>query len=267
VTSLENTNRFITLSEHLAQAENKRQGVEPLTSIDPEITVVEAYQVQLATVERKIAEGRRIVGKKIGLTSRAMQKLLGVDQPDYGHLLDDMEVADRGSISPQLVLQPKVEAEIAFVLKKDLVGPHVTVPEVLLATDYVVPALEVVDSRVSDWKIKLQDTIADNASSGLYVLGEKKLRPTDIDLAQVGVVFYKNGEIMNTGVGAAALGHPAFCVAWLANKLFEFGITLKAGEIILSGALSAAVNAEPGDHFQARFAHLGEVSVGFSITE
>jgi 2-keto-4-pentenoate hydratase len=265
VTSLENRNRFITLSEHLAQAEIKRQGVEPVTSIDPEMTTEEAYQVQLATIEKKKAAGRRVVGKKIGLTSEAMQKLLGVDQPDYGHLLDDMEIANGESISPQLVLQPKVEAEIAFILKHDLIGPHVTIPEVLLATEYVVPALEIVDSRISDWKIKLQDTIADNASSGLYVLGStKKWKPIDIDLAQVGVVLYKNGEIMNTGVGAAALGHPASCVAWLANKLFEYGITLKAGEVILSGALSAAVNAEPGDHFQARFAHLGEVSVRFS---
>lgn len=256
-------NQSIILSEHLAQAEMKRQGVEPLTSIHPGLTIEEAYQVQLATIEKKKESGKQIVGKKIGLTSTAMQKLLGVDQPDYGHLLDDMVIGNGERIPSQLVLQPKVEAEIAFVLKQDLVGPRVTVPEVLLATEYVVPALEVVDSRIADWKIKLQDTIADNASSGLYVLGEKKLRPSEIDIAQVGVVLYKNGEIMNTGVGAAVLGHPAACVAWLANKLFEFGITLKAGEVILSGALSAAVNAEPGDHFQARFAHLGEVSVYF----
>ncbi|RAS83654.1 2-keto-4-pentenoate hydratase [Priestia endophytica] len=257
-------NKWITLSEHLAEAERQSEGVEPLTSIEPELTIEEAYQVQLATIEKKVAEGNRIVGKKIGLTSIAMQKLLGVNQPDYGHLLDDMVIGNGEDISSRLVIQPKVEAEIAFILKKDLTGPHVTIPEVLLATEYVVPALEVVDSRIADWKIKLQDTIADNASSGLYVLGETKLRPEEIDLAQVGMVLSKNGEVMNTGVGAAVLGHPASCVAWLANKLFEFGITLKAGEVILSGALSAAVNAEPGDKFQARFAHFGEVSVGFS---
>lgn len=256
--------KSVRFSDHLAQAIIRRQGVAPLTELDPTITVEEAYQVQLLTINRLVEAGQRIVGKKIGLTSLAMQKLLGVDQPDYGHLLNTMAVENGESISFDRVLQPKVEAEIAFVLKKDLVGPRVTVMDVLQATDYVVPSLEVVDSRVTDWKIKLADTIADNASSGLYVLGGKPLSLNKLDLAQVGVVLYRNGEIMNTGVGAAALGHPAACVAWLANKLHEFGITLKAGEVILSGALSAAVNAEPGDHFHARFAHLGEVSVRFS---
>jgi 2-keto-4-pentenoate hydratase len=248
---------------HLAQAEKEQRGVSPLTELDPTITVEEAYQVQLFTIQGKVEAGQKVVGKKIGLTSLAMQKLLGVDQPDYGHLLDGMVVENGGEISRDRVLQPKVEAEIAFILKKDLVGPKVTATDVLLATDYVVPALEIVDSRITDWKIKLQDTVADNASSGLYVLGGKPLSVDQLDLAQVGVILYKNGEIMNTGVGAAALGHPANCVAWLANKLSEFRITLKAGEVILSGALSAAVNAEPGDHFQARFAHLGDVSVRF----
>jgi 2-keto-4-pentenoate hydratase len=193
-----------------------------------------------------------------------MQKLLGVDQPDYGHLLDSMVIENGAEISLKKVLQPKVEAEIAFVLKKDLKGPNVTVMDVLQAVDYVVPALEIVDSRVADWKIKLEDTIADNASSGLYVLGGKPLSVDQLDLAQVGMVLYKNGEVINTGVGAAALGNPAACVAWLANKLSDYEITLKAGEVILSGALSAAVDGKPGDYFQARFAHLGEVSVRFS---
>jgi 2-keto-4-pentenoate hydratase len=256
--------KAVKFSDHLAEAERGRQGVLPLTELDPHLTIEEAYQVQLLTIQRKLEAGQRITGKKIGLTSLAMQNLLGVDQPDYGHLLDGMVVENGGQISSTRVLQPRVEAEIAFILKKDLVGPRVTTLDVLQATDYVVPALEIVDSRVADWKIKLQDTVADNASSGLYVLGGKPLAVDQLDLAQVGVVLYKNGEIMNTGVGAAALGHPAACVAWLANKLFEFGITLKAGEVILSGALSAAVNAEPGDYFQARFAHLGEVNVRFA---
>jgi len=248
---------------HLEQAMEKRLGVEPLTSLDPAITMREAYRVQLHSVEKKVRAGVRILGKKIGLTSAAMQQLLQVDQPDYGHLMDDMVVENGGSIPFSRVLQPKVEAEIAFVLKRDLIGPRVTPLDVLLATDYVLPALEIVDSRIADWKIKLQDTVADNASSGLYVLGGKPVKPDAIDLPQVGMVLYKNGEIMNTGVGAAALGDPAACVAWLANKLFEFGISLKEGEVILSGALSAAVNAQPGDHFLARLAHLGEVQVHF----
>jgi len=251
------------LAEHLEQAVKTGKGVTPLTEMKPDLTLEEAYAVQLATIGKKVAAGSRIVGKKIGLTSLAMQQLLKVDQPDYGHLLDDMVVENGGVIPFSKVLQPRVEGEIAFVLKKDLIGPRITATDVLLATDYVLPSLEIVDSRVLDWKIKLADTVADNASSGLYVLGGKPVKPEDIDLTLAGMVLYKNGEIMNTGVGAAALGNPAACVAWLANKLFEFGITLKAGEVILSGALSAAVNAAPGDHFRARIAHLGEVSVSF----
>jgi 2-keto-4-pentenoate hydratase len=256
--------KIIRYADHLAQAVQTRTGVAPLTAIDSELSIEEAYQVQLLTIGRQLKSGGRVIGKKIGLTSLVMQKLLGVDQPDYGHLLDSMVVENGGAIPFRRVLQPKVEAEIAFVLKKDLMGPGVTAIDVLQATDYVIPALEIVDSRIADWKIKLPDTVADNASSGLYVLGGKPISVDQIDLQQVGMVLYKNGEIMNTGVGAAALGDPAICVAWLANKLAEFGISLKAGEVILSGALSAAINAEPGDFFHARFANLGEVSVRFT---
>jgi 2-keto-4-pentenoate hydratase len=257
------TDKWIKHAAHLEQAVEQGKGVEPLTVLDPELTVQDAYQVQLINIDKKVKAGSVIVGKKIGLTSLAMQQLLKVDQPDYGHLLDEMVVENGGAIPFSRVLQPRVEAEIAFVLKQDLIGPNVTALDVMLATDYVLPALEIVDSRVADWKIKLQDTIADNASSGFYVLGGKPMKPDAVNLPLVGSVLYKNGEIMNTGVGAAALGDPAACVAWLANKLFEFGIVLKAGEVILSGALSAAVQAKPGDHFRARLAHLGEVSVSF----
>ncbi|ABO68498.1 2-keto-4-pentenoate hydratase [Geobacillus thermodenitrificans] len=251
------------LADHLEEAEKSGCGVAPITTLVPEITVEMAYRVQLATIERKVEAGDVVVGKKIGLTSLAMQQLLSVDQPDYGHLLASMAVENGGEISWKRVIQPKVEAEIAFVLKQELVGPHVTALDVLRATDYVIPALEIVDSRIESWEIKLEDTIADNASSGLYVLGGKPLKPDRVDLAQMGMALYKNGELVNTGVGAAVLGHPANCVAWLANKLYEFGITLKAGEVILSGALSAAVDAAPGDYFHARFAYLGEVGVRF----
>lgn len=256
--------KITRFADHLAEAEKSGCGVEPLTSLDPTITAAEAYQVQLTTIERKVNAGAAIVGKKIGLTSLAMQKLLGVDQPDYGQLLDTMVVENKGEIPFQRVLQPKVEAEIAFFLKRDLTGPRVTAYDVLMATEYVLPALEIVDSRIADWKIKLQDTIADNASSALYVLGGHPVKPDQIDLAMVGMALYKNGELMNTGVGAAALGHPANCVAWLANKLSEFDMPLKAGEVILSGALSAAINAAPGDFFHTRIAHLGEVGVRFT---
>jgi 2-keto-4-pentenoate hydratase len=258
------TNKIDQLANHLQKAEMERKGVSPLTEYDSTLSIEDAYNVQLLTIQRKIEEGQKVVGKKIGLTSIAMQKLLGVDQPDYGHLLDGMVIENHGVITKDKVLQPKVEAEIAFILKNDLVGPRVTAMDVIQATDYVIPALEIVDSRIADWKIKLQDTIADNASSGLYVLGGKPMPIDQVDLAQIGIVLYKNGEIMNTGVGAAALGNPAVCVAWLANQLYEFGHHLKAGEVILSGSLSAAIDAKPGDYFHARFAHIGDVGVRFS---
>lgn len=251
------------LADALAQAEAQGRGIEPLTQQFPGLTIEMAYQIQLHNIQKKVAQGRKVVGKKIGLTSRAMQQLLGVDQPDYGHLLDDMVVENRGLISFSRLLQPKVEAEVAFVLKDDLMGPGITVDDVLRATDYVLPALEIVDSRIKDWKIKIEDTIADNASSGCFVLGGKPRKVDELDLVQFGMVLYQNGQVANTGVGVAALGNPAYCVAWLANKLAEFGIGLKAGEVILSGALSAAVDAHPGDVFQARLDGLGEVGVTF----
>ncbi|MBN8199200.1 MULTISPECIES: 2-keto-4-pentenoate hydratase [Bacillaceae] len=247
----------------LEGAEFSGTGVLPITSDNAGLTIEEAYQIQLENIKRKIERGKKIVGKKIGLTSLAMQQLLGVDEPDYGHLLDSMVVENGGKISIEKVLQPKVEAEIAFVLKKELKGPNVTALDVIQATDYVVPALEIVDSRIKDWKIKLPDTIADNASSGFYVLGGKPARLSDINLELIGMVLMKNGEVANTGVGAAALGNPINCVAWLANRLADFDISLKKGEVILSGALSAAVEANAGDIFTARFAHIGQVSVHF----
>ncbi|KKK39249.1 2-keto-4-pentenoate hydratase [Mesobacillus campisalis] len=247
---------------HLQEAEEGR-AVSPLTELYSSLTVDEAYQVQLKTIEQKVSEGQRIVGKKIGLTSFAMQNLLGVDQPDYGHLLEHMEVKNKGEIALNTLFQPKVEGEIAFILKKDLKGPSVTEQEVLEATDYIVPSLEIVDSRIKDWKIKLQDTIADNASCGLYVLGEQKVELEGLDLTKIEMSLYKNGELINQGTGADVLGHPAKCVAWLANKLSDYSVILKAGEVILSGALSAAVDAQKGDSFTAEFTKLGKVEVSF----
>lgn len=252
--------RFAT---KLAEAEISRVGIEPITYTDPDITINEAYHIQLENIKNKVNEGSKIVGKKIGLTSVAVQKLLGVNEPDYGHLLDTMVIENGGTISCENMIHPKVEGEIAFILKHDLKGPNVTVLDVLQATDYVVPSLEIVDSRIQDWKINLQDTVADNASSGFYVLGGKPTKIADINLELIGMAMYQNGEVVNTGVGAAALGDPAACVAWLANRLAEYDIPLKAGEVILSGALSGMVVAKPGDTFTARFAHLGQVSITF----
>lgn len=178
------------LSDKLAEAESTKIGTTPLTS-ETDLTVKDAYLVQLETISRKVKEGQKIIGKKIGLTSLAMQKLLGVGEPDYGHLLDGMVVENGGSISMDQVLQPKVEAEIAFILKKELKGPNVTALDVLRATEYILPALEIVDSRIKDWKIKLPDTIADNASSGLYVLGGKPVKVDEVDLELLGTVLTK----------------------------------------------------------------------------
>lgn len=255
--------KFKAFAKQLLEAEEKLIGTSPLTEEDPNLTVDEAYSIQLENIKQKTAEGQKVVGKKIGLTSKAMQDLLGVDEPDYGHLLDSMVVENGSAVPKNKVLQPRVEGEIAFILKEDLKGPNVTTLDVLKATDYILPAIEVVDSRVKDWKIKLQDTIADNASSAFYALGGKPVKIEDVDLELLGMVLVKNGKVVNTGVGAAALGNPAQCVAWLANRLADFDISLRAGEVILSGALSAAVDAEEGDTFTARFAHLGEVSLRF----
>ncbi|MHA6250791.1 2-keto-4-pentenoate hydratase [Oceanobacillus sp. CAU 1775] len=259
-----NSSKTKSHAKHLRDAWNNREGVQPLTTLDPTLSIDEAYYVQLHTIEEYVENGQRVTGKKIGLTSKAMQDMLGVGEPDYGHLTDYMEVENGGTISFNRVLQPKVEGELAFILKEDLVGPNITSLDVLKATDVILPALEIVDSRIKDWKITLEDTVADNASSGLYLLGDIPKKVTDIDIKQIGMALYKNEELQNTGVGAAALGDPAKCVAWLANKLAEYDITLKAGEVILSGALSAAIEAQPGDSFRAKFAELGEVSVTFT---
>lgn len=250
-------------AKELREAEETKLGIAPITSVRSDLTINDAYAIQLENIYRKLEQGHKVVGKKIGLTSLAMQNLLGVNEPDYGHLLDSMVIENGGAVPVDKVLQPKVEGEIAFILKKELRGPNVTTLDVLQATEYIVPALEIVDSRVQDWKIKLADTVADNASSGFFVLGGKPLKIDEVDMKLVGMVLTKNGEIINTGVGAAALGNPASCVAWLANKLSEFDIPLRQGEVILSGALSAAAEAKAGDVFTARFAHLGQVSVCF----
>lgn len=259
----EKENRIEEGFKHLLQAETSQISVSPLTELYPDLTVDEAYHIQLRMIEHKLQNGQRIVGKKIGLTSLAMQKLLGVDQPDYGHLLDVMDDTQTGRIAMEGLFEPRIEGEIAFILKKDLQGPSVTIDDVLEATDYVVPSLEIVDSRIRNWEIKLADTIADNASSGRFVLGKEHFSVNDLDLTKIEMKLYKNDEFINSGTGLDVMGHPAACVAWLANKLSEYGITLKANEIILSGAISAAVHAKAGDRFKAEFTHLGTVEVSF----
>lgn len=236
--------------------------IDPLTLTHPNLTLQDAYSIQLTNVSRALSLGERISGKKIGLTSRSMQELLGVHEPDYGHLYASMDVS-HGLIKKNRLIQAKVEGEIAFVLKEDLVGPHVSVEDVYKATDYVVAALEIVDSRIKDWKIKLIDTVSDNASCGVYVLSHKKVTLDRINLIEETMSLYKNGVLVNQGTGKAVLDNPAYCVAWLANKMFELGVSLKKGEVVLSGALTAMVSAQSGDEFEAQFGTLGSVKVKF----
>lgn len=255
--------RIEALADALDQAERTRSPIGPLTAAEPDLTPNDAYQVQLAWMRRRIGRGARVVGKKIGLTSHAMQAMLGVFEPDYGHVLDTMMIAPGDPVPVGELLQPKVEGELAFILDRDVPTPA-TPLDVLLATRLVVPSLEIVDSRVADWKIKLPDTVADNASSGRVVLADRGLRPEQLDLALVGMIFERNGEMLSSGAGAAVLGNPAAAVAWLANKLAEFDIPLKAGEVILSGAITAAVPVQAGDIFTARFGcGLGSVTARF----
>jgi 2-keto-4-pentenoate hydratase len=251
------------LADELLRAEQLRTPVEPLLERFPDLTVTQAYQIQMAAIDRRLQAGRRVVGKKIGLTSKAMQDALGVYEPDYGHLLDDMVVLNGQPIAADRMLQPRCEGEIAFLLKRDLTGPGVTIADVLAATEAVVPALEIIDSRIADWKIKLQDTVADNASSAFVVLGNTLTPPHGLDLRLTGMVMEKNGRVIATGAGAAVLGHPAAAVAWLANKLHEFDVYLRGGEVILSGSLAAASPLSAGDCFRAEFDRLGSVSVCF----
>lgn len=255
--------RINTLADMLLKAGQTRQPMGPITESDPGITVDEAYCIQLRVMELKKTAGQVVVGKKIGLTSLAMQTMLGVKEPDYGHILNGMVVMEGEKICAGDLIAPRIEGEIAFVLKEDLKGPGVTVMDVLRCSEGVVPALEIVDSRIRDWKIKLPDTVADNASSALIVLGGVLTPAQAIDLRTVGMVMEKNGEVLGTAAGAAVLGHPAQAVAWLANKLSAYGIVLRKGEVVLSGALAAAAPFAAGDFFRADFGPLGDVKIKF----
>ncbi|NYB75060.1 fumarylacetoacetate hydrolase family protein [Sedimentibacter hydroxybenzoicus DSM 7310] len=254
-----------TIHEKLAQALKKAEksciAIEQISK-DTNFTVDDAYKIQLINIERELSGGKKVTGKKIGLTSLAVQNMLGVNTPDFGHLLDSMEVKNN-TIQINTMIQPKVEGEIAFVLKEDIKGPDATAKDVLNATEYVAAAIEIVDSRIKDWKISLIDTVADNASSGMYVISDRKIDPKTIDLKNIEMNLYKDSEKINSGLGSAVLGDPAFSVAWLANALSKYGVVLKKGEIVLSGALSGMLTAEKGNKYTANFSELGSISVKF----
>jgi 2-oxopent-4-enoate/cis-2-oxohex-4-enoate hydratase len=257
-------NLITELGDELYQALTTRSVVEPLTNRYPGLDVEHAYQIQQRMIERRVQAGERIIGKKIGVTSRAVMNMLGVYRPDFGYMLDGMIYNEGELIDMATLIQPKAEGEIAFILKRDLMGPGVTNAQVLAATECVMPCFEIVDSRIRDWKIKIADTVADNASCGVFVLGDQAVDPRKIDLALCGMVLERNGEIVATGSGAAALGSPVNAVAWLANTMGALGIPLKAGEVILSGALAAMFPAKAGDSFRVSIGGLGSCSVRFN---
>ena len=258
-----NTDLIQSLGDELHAALAGVRMVEPLTSRHPDITIEDAYAIQQRLNSRRLEAGERIVGKKIGVTSQAVMNMLGVHQPDFGMLTDAMVFNEGQAIEAASLIQPKAEGEIAFLLKRDLMGPGVTAADVLAATEGVMACFEIVDSRVQDWKIKIQDTVADNASCGVFVLGDRVVDPRGLDLVTCGMVLEKNGEVVVTGAGAATMASPLNAMAWLANTLGRLGVPLKAGEVVLSGALGAMVPVKAGDNLRVAIGGIGGCSVRF----
>ena len=251
------------LAAELAEAERSRVPMSPLIGAHPGIDVVDAYEIQLMNIRQRVAEGAVIVGHKVGLSSEAMQKMMGVDEPDYGHLLADMAVFEDVPVNTAKYLFPRVEVEVGFILAEDLPGAGCTEDDVLAATAAYAPAIELIDTRIRDWKIALCDTIADNASSAGYVLGRERVSPKDIDITGIDAVLTRNGEVVAEGRSDAVLGNPVTAVAWLARKVDSFGVRLKAGDSVLPGSCTRAIDARPGDSFVADFAGLGSVRLSF----
>jgi len=251
------------LAAGLADAERSRVPITPLTAAHPDIDVVDAYEIQLINIRARLDDGARVIGHKVGLSSEAMQKMMGVDEPDYGHLLADMEVFEDIPVDTSKFLFPRVEVEVGFILADDLPGAGCTEDDVLAATAAYVPSIELIDTRIRDWKIALCDTIADNASSAGWVLGPQRVSPKDIDIKTIDAVLTRNGEVVAEGRSDAVLGNPVTAVAWLARKVDSFGVRLKAGDIVLPGSCTRAIDARPGDKFVADFAGLGSVRLSF----
>lgn len=250
-------------AQQLAQAEHTKQPIAPLTETHPNITVDEAYRIQLAQIEAKKAQGATVAGLKIGLTSKAMQDMLGVYTPDYGFILNTMVYDEATPVNASAFIQPKVEFELAFYFNKTLQGT-VTLADVIDAVDYVVPAIEIIDSRIADWRIRFEDTVADNGSSAGAIIGSTKTKLSDIaDITAVPMKAYKNGAFFDEATSAAVLGNPLEAIVWLANAVRDYGITIQAGTFALSGAVSKAVPFAAGDVFEADFGPLGSVRASF----
>tara|TARA_R110002110_G_scaffold406421_1_gene626382 strand:- start:198046 stop:198834 length:789 start_codon:yes stop_codon:yes gene_type:complete len=255
----------VALGEELYHALRSRSTVQPFTDRDIGITIEDAYHISQHMVQQRVSiDGEKVIGKKIGVTSKPVQDMLNVFQPDFGFLTDAMEYPDGAEIPVAgNLIQPKAEGEIAFRLKKDLVGPGVTEQDVLDATATIMPCFEIVDSRIDDWKIKIEDTVADNASCGVYVLGKNEVDPRDFDLPNLKMTIYKNGEFESEGLGSAVQGNPLTAVAWLANTLGEYGIPFRAGEVILSGSLAPLIPVVAGDEMKLELAGIGGCTCKF----
>jgi 2-oxopent-4-enoate/cis-2-oxohex-4-enoate hydratase len=253
------------LGEELYRALRERRTVAPLSARHPGLDIEAAYRISLNFLDRRLADGERVVGKKIGVTSKAVQDMLGVRQPDFGFMTDVMEVEDGAAVEIAAgLIQPRAEAEIAFILRADLNGPGVTDQDVLDATEAIAPCFEIVDSRIADWRIGIVDTVADNASCGVFVLGPARVDPRTVDLPALRVEVRKNGAFLSEGLGSAVQGSPLTAVAWLANTLGRLGVPLKAGEVILSGSLVPLAPAVPGDLFEMELQGVGRCSVRFT---
>lgn len=250
-------------ADALQRAEIDCAPIAPLSETWPAIDPADAYEIQLENVNRRVGAGAVVRGHKVGLSSRAMQQMLGVNEPDYGHLLDDMFVFEGSGLPADRYCSPRVEVEVGFVLGEALAGPGCSVADVLRATEFVMPCIEIIDSRIRDWKITLSDTIADNASSAGIVIGGSRRSLDNLDPRTIGAVLRRNGEIIDTGSSGAVLGNPATAVAWLANKVAAFGVKLDAGDVILPGSCTRAYGVGAGDHIRADFDGLGHVEVSF----
>jgi len=246
--------------DYLLSAEKERREVVKITDKYPNLTFEDAYVLQEKLIQRKEQEGARRIGLKLGLTSKAKQQMMGVHESIYGYLMDDMLALEWEPIDFNQLIHPKAEPEIAFFIGEDLQGTNITAADVLRVTQYVAPAIEIIDSRYLNFKFTLADVIADNCSSSRFIIGNKWLSPAGLDLANLGMFMSKNGEVATVGASAAVLGHPATSVAWAVNKLGEIGKGLKKGDLVLSGAISEAISFQPSDSVSAQFEELGSVS-------
>ena len=251
------------IAKKLKEAADTKSAIDPIRLTNPELSIDDAYDIQMSLLQRRLNEGGRLVGRKIGLTSKSVQEQLGVNQPDFGFLLAEMSFVSGTELTIDLFIQPKAEAEICIILAADLDKEHHTVADIIAATEFVLPAIEIVDSRIKEWNIGIIDTVADNASAGAFVLGSKPAYPEDFDHELCGMVLEKNGEVVSTGAGCACMGNPFAAAVWLADEMNRRGTPLEAGDLILTGALGPMVTVQKNDYISAEISGVGQVNVRF----